>query len=232
MTSGALKWNKQDRNTISAFSFLNILMAVFQIQLHNNCSSCKKMGCNIETDGSIPNTIAITTIQVVKKGVATLECTAKFNDEAHLPFITKSKTILRPGEVELAIVKKWVATAGYIEKSNDEAHSPFIRKSKTILHPGEVNRIRELPHNCNIVAAHTNSPDVFIWDVRTQLNQHIVGVKASKPDLSLTGHKDNAEFALPMSPTKPFVFSRGKEKNVVLWSIPNHISSLVANQEP
>ncbi|KAI9080614.1 hypothetical protein K1719_037420 [Acacia pycnantha] len=41
----------------------------------------------------------------------------------------------------------------------------------------------------------------------------------------LTGHQDNAEFALAMRPTEPYVLSGGKDKSVVLWSIQDHISS-------
>lgn len=43
----------------------------------------------------------------------------------------------------------------------------------------------------------------------------------------LTGHADNAEFALSMCPTEPYVLSGGKDKLVVLWSIHDHISTLV-----
>jgi histone-binding protein RBBP4 len=42
----------------------------------------------------------------------------------------------------------------------------------------------------------------------------------------LTGHQDNAEFALAMCPTEPFVLSGGKDKSVVLWSIQDHITTI------
>ncbi|THF95048.1 hypothetical protein TEA_029649 [Camellia sinensis var. sinensis] len=45
----------------------------------------------------------------------------------------------------------------------------------------------------------------------------------------LTGHQDNAEFALAMCPTEPFVLSGGKDKLVVLWGIQDHISSLASD---
>ncbi|CAN1293736.1 WD-40 repeat-containing protein MSI4 [Linum perenne] len=108
---------------------------------------------------------------------------------------------------------------------NEEARSPFVKKYKTIIHPGEVNRIRELPQNSRIVATHTDSPDVLIWDVETQPNRHaVLGATNSRPDLILTGHQDNAEFALAMCPTEPYVLSGGKDKSVVLWSIQDHIT--------
>lgn len=127
------------------------------------------------------------------------------------------------------VVKPRVAAAEHISQFNEEARSPFVKKYKTIIHPGEVNRIRELPQNSKIVATHTDSPDVLIWDVESQPNRHaVLGASASRPDLVLTGHQDNAEFALAMCPAEPFVLSGGKDKSVVLWSIHDHISTLAA----
>ncbi|KAK4427335.1 WD-40 repeat-containing protein MSI4 [Sesamum alatum] len=129
------------------------------------------------------------------------------------------------------IVKSRVAAAEHISQFSEDARSPFIKKHKTILHPGEVNRIRELPQNNYIVATHTDSPDVLIWDIEGQSNrQCVAGAKASRPDLILTGHQDNAEFALSMCSVEPFVLSGGKDKSVVLWSIHDHVSSLAANR--
>ncbi|CAL9073092.1 unnamed protein product [Musa acuminata var. zebrina] len=125
------------------------------------------------------------------------------------------------------VVKPRVAAAEHISQFNEEARSPFVKKYKTIIHPGEVNRIRELPQNSKIVATHTDSPDVLIWDVEAQPNRHpMLGAAESRPDLILTGHQQNAEFALAMCPTEPFVLSGGKDKSVVLWSIHDHISSV------
>ncbi|PIA64329.1 hypothetical protein AQUCO_00100066v1 [Aquilegia coerulea] len=124
------------------------------------------------------------------------------------------------------VVKPRVAAAEHISQFNEEARSPFVKKYKTIIHPGEVNRIRELPQNSKIVATHTDSPDVLIWDVESQPNRHaVLGAAESRPDLILTGHQDNAEFALAMCPTEPFVLSGGKDKSVVLWSIHDHITA-------
>ncbi|KAG9143290.1 hypothetical protein Leryth_010215 [Lithospermum erythrorhizon] len=129
------------------------------------------------------------------------------------------------------VVKPRVAAAEHISQFNEEARSPFVKKFKTIIHPGEVNRIRELPQNSKIVATHTDSPEVLVWDVESQPNRHaVLGATESRPDLILVGHKDNAEFALAMSPTEPFVLSGGKDKSVVLWSIQDHISTLAVDQ--
>lgn len=124
------------------------------------------------------------------------------------------------------VVKRRVAAAEHISQFNEEARSPFVKKYKTIIHPGEVNRIRELPQNSKIVATHTDSPDVLIWDVEAQPNRHaVLGATNSRPDLILTGHQDNAEFALAMCPIEPYVLSGGKDKSVVLWSIQDHITT-------
>uniref|UniRef100_A0A804NF29 WD-40 repeat-containing protein MSI4 n=1 Tax=Zea mays TaxID=4577 RepID=A0A804NF29_MAIZE len=90
----------------------------------------------------------------------------------------------------------------------------------------KVNRIRELPQNSKIIATHTNSPDVLIWDVEAQPNRHVLGASESRPDLILIGHKEIVEFVLAMCPAEPYVLSGGKDKSVVLWSIQDHISAL------
>ncbi|KAH1209383.1 WD-40 repeat-containing protein MSI4 [Glycine max] len=130
------------------------------------------------------------------------------------------------------VVKPRVAAAEHISQFNEEARSPFVKKYKTIIHPGEVNRIRELPQNSKIVATHTDSPDVLVWDVESQPNRHaVLGATNSRPDLILTGHQDNAEFALAMCPTEPYVLSGGKDKTVVLWSIEDHITSAATDSK-
>ncbi|KAL6585826.1 WD-40 repeat-containing protein msi4 [Orobanche minor] len=128
------------------------------------------------------------------------------------------------------VVKPRVAAENHIANFNEDARSPYVKKYKTILHPGEVNRIRELPQNKNIVATHTDCPEVFIWDVEAQPNRHaLVGAADSRPDLVLSGHQDNAEYALAMCPAEPYVLSGGKDKSVVLWSIQDHVSTLATD---
>lgn len=125
------------------------------------------------------------------------------------------------------VVRPRIAADSHISQFNDESRSPYVKKFKTLIHPGEVNRIRELPQNKNIVATHTDSPEVLIWDVETQPNRHPgLGAPTSRPDLTLIGHSENAEFALAMCPIEPFVLSGGKDKSVVLWSIEDHVSTL------
>ncbi|KAK6914755.1 WD40 repeat, partial [Dillenia turbinata] len=64
-----------------------------------------------------------------------------------------------------------------------------------------VNRIRELPQNRNIVATHTDSSDVLIWDVEAQPNRHaVLGAADSCPDLvgtlNVTGEIKRTNFLL------------------------------------
>ncbi|KAL9227843.1 hypothetical protein vseg_003487 [Gypsophila vaccaria] len=131
------------------------------------------------TDGSVPNTLVIANVEVVKPRVAAAE---------HISQIFPSHF-------------------------NEEARSPFVRKFKTIIHPDKVNRIRELPQNTNIVATHTDNPDissVYIWDVESQPNRPAnMGAPASRPDLTLTGHQDDVKFALAMCSSEPLVLSGG-----------------------
>ncbi|CAK9191004.1 unnamed protein product, partial [Sphagnum troendelagicum] len=128
------------------------------------------------------------------------------------------------------VLKPRTAAAEHISQFNEEAKSPFVKKHKTIIHPGEVNRIRELPQNSKIVATHTDRPEVLIWNVETQPNRSsTLGAVHSRPDLVLTGHTENAEFALNFSRAAPHVLSGGKDKLVLQWSIEDHITGI---QEP
>ncbi|KAJ6842265.1 nucleosome/chromatin assembly factor group C [Iris pallida] len=152
-------------------------------KIANSCTYLSR-----QTDGSVPNTLIIANVRIVKPRVA---------------------------------------EASHISEFNEEARSPFVKKFKTIIHPGEVNRIRELPQNSKIVATHTDSPDVLIWDVKAQPNRHAqLGSAESCPDMILTGHQENSEFALAMCRTEPLVLSGGKDKLVVFWSIQDHLSTL------
>ncbi|CAM6120600.1 unnamed protein product [Calypogeia fissa] len=126
------------------------------------------------------------------------------------------------------VIKPRVAAAEHISNFNEEARSPFVKKHKTIIHPGEVNRIRELPQNSKIVATHTDSPDVYVWNLDSQPNRApLLGANLSRPDLVLAGHTANAEYALALSPTSPLVLSGGQDKRVVLWGIEDHVTNMV-----
>ncbi|XP_028789783.1 WD-40 repeat-containing protein MSI4-like [Neltuma alba] len=124
------------------------------------------------------------------------------------------------------IVKPKVASED-IRRFHEDARSPNIKKNKSIIHPGEVNRIREMPQNNNLLVVHTDKPELIIWDIDAQPARHAIpGAEYSIPDLILAGHDDIAQFALAVSASEPYVLSGGKDKNVVLWSVEDHMTSL------
>ncbi|CAI5465468.1 unnamed protein product [Closterium sp. Yama58-4] len=125
------------------------------------------------------------------------------------------------------VVKPRVAAPRDICRFKYDRRSPFVRKFKTIVHPGEVNRIRELVQNRNIIFTHTDSPDVLMWHVeRHPFCTPSFNTPASTPDLILVGHTEDAEFAMATSPVAPLVISGGKDCNVLLWNVADHVTSL------
>lgn len=154
----------------------------------------QKLYLSEQTDGSVPNTLVVATVEVVKPRVAAAE---------------------------------------HINSFSYENRSPFVRKTKTIIHPGEVNRIRELPQAQNILATHTDSPEVFIWNVDTQPNRSpkdgkegLSLKKPSRPDLVLVGHTSEASYALAMGQTTPSVLSGGQDNMVILWNLEDQMTTL------
>ncbi|KAI3856585.1 hypothetical protein MKW92_048212, partial [Papaver armeniacum] len=110
-------------------------------------------------------------------------------------YLSYGKYIYVPNTLVIAnceVVTPRVAAAEHISQFNEEARSPFVKKYKTIIHPREYRM--ETRHsqsmclsslvNMEIVATHTNSPDVLIWDADAQLTRHIAhGSSESRPDL-------------------------------------------------
>jgi|TARA_B110000305_G_scaffold234136_1_gene291676 histone-binding protein RBBP4 len=147
-----------------------------------------------QTDGSAqyPNTLVVTNVEVVKRRVAAAE---------HLTF-------------------------------EEESRSPFVKSWKKIIHPGEVNKIREFESRPGLVVTHTDAPELFVWDTETQPHRKTGPAAASdrreenqtpsKPDLVLTGHAENAEFALAVRGDAFDVASGGKDRNVLLWNVLDH----------
>ena len=110
----------------------------------------------------------------------------------------------------------------------EQAHSKNISKPvKTVVHPGEVNRVLDLPHHPNIVVTHSDTPLVYVWNFDSQKDR--TGDRdrnvESKPDLTLVGHEQNAEFALGVSDVNPLVASGGKDKKVLIWGMEDYVTS-------
>ncbi|GKB80700.1 WD40 repeat-containing protein MSI4-like protein, partial [Tanacetum coccineum] len=60
-----------------------------------------------------------------------------------------------------------------------------------------------------------SSFQVLIWDVESQPNRHaVLGATKSRLDLILSGHQENAKFALEMCRSEPLLLSGGITKSV------------------
>ncbi len=116
-------------------------------------------------------------------------------------------------------------------KSSGLVHAPGATAAssvcviKTIVHPGEVNKLLDVPHHPHVVVTHSDAPEVYVWNFNTQRDRSTDASKSaldsepSKPDITLVGHTENAEFALGTSNAKAMVASGGKDTNVLVWNI-------------
>ena len=101
--------------------------------------------------------------------------------------------------------------------------SSSVRVLKTVIHPGEVNKVLDVPQNPHVVVTHSDTPEVYVWDFKTQVDRSADVLNkesgASVPDITLVGHTEDAEFALGTSDAKAVVASGGKDMNVLVWDI-------------
>lgn len=59
-----------------------------------------------------------------------------------------------------------------------------IEVQKVIVHPGEINCLKCWPMNKRVVATHSDTKNVYLWDIRAQKNAHDrINVEANIPDL-------------------------------------------------
>lgn len=130
------------------------------------------------------------------------------------------------------VVKPRVAAGEVIRAFNESNKSPYIKRQQTIYHPGEVNKIREVPSHESILVTHTDAAELFVWSLERQPDRaHDKGASKtadSKADIVLTGHDDIAEFALGLSSAEPMVASGGRDTNVLVWKLSDHVTSLTA----
>lgn len=132
------------------------------------------------------------------------------------------------------ICKPRVAAAEHVAAWSESARSPHISGPvTTILHPGEVNKLREMPARPSIVVTHTDAPELYVWDLDAQpdrtAEEKEKGPHApSVATLVLEGHTDDAEYALGMCSAQPLVASGGKDTQVLVWNLQDHVSSLGA----
>lgn len=166
------------------------------VQAEHKTYAEQRLFLSEQTDGSMPNTLVVTTVAVPLT-------------EGHYGPQARPEHLL--------------------EEWDEDGASELVGVHKTIFHPGEVNRIRDLPQHPHIVATHTDAPEVLVWNTETQLDrrpQHepqSTDDELSSPDLVLTGHEDNAEFALAASNEGPFIISGGRDTNVALWCLEDNV---------
>lgn len=65
------------------------------------------------------------------------------------------------------------------------------------MHPGEINCLKCWPKNQRIIATHSDTKNVYVWDFKQQKNAtDRINIEANIPDLVLEGHTDVAAYAL------------------------------------
>jgi histone-binding protein RBBP4 len=70
--------------------------------------------------------------------------------------------------VDVEVAKPCVASAQSLAAWNEYGRASGMRVVKTIVHPGEVNKIRDLPSHPHVVVTHTDSPELYVWNMETQ----------------------------------------------------------------
>ncbi|KAL8170511.1 hypothetical protein V2J09_022315 [Rumex salicifolius] len=99
------------------------------------------------------------------------------------------------------------------------ASVPKVEIVKRMHVDGEVNRARCMPQKANVIAAKTNGPDVYVFDITKQ-----VGVGEDKegtciPDLRLKGH-DKEGYGLSWNPIKEAnLLSGSDDGKICLWDV-------------
>ena len=131
-----------------------------------------------------------------------------------------------------------------LSRFNEERSSADILVTKRIIHPGEVNRIRVSSSEPHLVATHSDSPLVYVWDALKQAESEsaamsaavgisVAGITAAPntPDLTLTGHTDKAEYALDFSKISRKIVSGGRDCRVLLWAFSDASSTTALARE-
>ena len=91
---------------------------------------------------------------------------------------------------------------------------------KVISHPFEINCLKPWARNRKIICSHTDSRDVYLWDLFYQDNaEYKENVVANTPDLVLKGHTDIACYALDWHKKQPIVASGGQDNKVIVWNL-------------
>ncbi|GLI70202.1 hypothetical protein VaNZ11_015014 [Volvox africanus] len=151
------------------------------------------------------------------------------------------------------VLKPHVASCEAVSNWREKSQAPYVNIIKTVYHPGEVNKVREIPQHPEIVVTHTDSPQLYVWNMDRQPDRRpqsaglaAAAAKArsgrdrggggdksgsepdSTPDLVLVGHEDDAPFPLACSAGAPRVGSGGNDKLVLVWDLADQITALAS----
>eukprot|EP00798_Chlamydomonas_sp_ICE-L_P030922 gene30922-35977_t len=132
------------------------------------------------------------------------------------------------------VCKPHVCSSEVVSNWNEFSRCPYIKDQKVVFHPGEVNKIREIPQHPGLVVTHTDSPELFLWNMDKQPSRTREKGSSKLPpnsvaDLKLTGHEEDALFPLATSRVAPFVASGGNDKLVLLWSVQDHMETVLSS---
>ena len=122
--------------------------------------------------------------------------------------------------------------ASKMRSFDEDQRNPCLVIKKKIVHPGEINRIKVCPLYPDLIATHTDSPLVYVWNTNSQPNRRsALNQDPSTPDLTLQGHEDcdgsPLYYALDCSKLVPHVISGGSDHKICLWSIEDYCSTLL-----
>lgn len=115
---------------------------------------------------------------------------------------------------------------------DEDQRNPALVIRKKVVHPGEINRIKVVPQFPDLLATHTDSPLVYVWNMNTQpARRSQLNTDPSVPDLTLQGHEEREDcntlyYALDCSRHEPLVISGGSDRKICMWSIADYCSTL------
>lgn len=154
----------------------------------------------------------------------------RFKQRLYLSQQTYGKSTNKLFVSEIEICRPRYCTAEQIAGWVDQKPNRLVSKPiNSITHPGEVNRIIDLTSHPDIIATHTDGPDVYLWNIISQPNREEkvqTTMQPSVPDLVLTGHTKDTSFALAAARTAPLVASGGHAKNILVWDLADHATSI------
>lgn len=130
--------------------------------------------------------------------------------------------------------------AGGEEGVLEDVYCSYVTDFRKLAHPGEINRIRVVQQANDIVATHTDSPRVYLWNFTRQPSRIVKkNCRPHWPDLQLVGHVEGGGgggeegqkpmyFALDTSSggSESMVVSGGPDRQVCLWGLDDYVSTL------